>query len=72
MYLLYKNKFDFKASVLANANAGGDNVHRGIILGMLAGAANEEIPHALKTDLVEYDSINQEIEDFVRVINTNK
>jgi len=72
MYLLYKNKFDFKASVLANANAGGDNVHRGIILGMLAGAANEEIPHALKTDLVEYTSIHQEIEDFVRVINTNK
>ena len=72
MYLLYKNKFDFKASVLANANAGGDNVHRGIILGMLAGAANEEIPHALKTDLVEYASIHQEIENFVRVINTNK
>ena len=72
MYLLYKNKFDFKASVLANANAGGDNVHRGIILGLLAGAASDEIPADLKTDLVAYDSINQEIEDFVRVINTNK
>lgn len=69
MYLLYKNKFDFKASVLANANAGGDCVHRGIILGMLAGAANEEIPHELKMGLADYASINQEIEDFINVIN---
>ncbi len=68
MYLLYKNKFDFKASVLANANAGGDCVHRGIILGLLAGAANDDIPEALKTGLVEYKSIKKEIEDFVKVI----
>jgi ADP-ribosylglycohydrolase len=70
MYLLYKNKFDFKASILANANAGGDNVHRGIILGMLAGAANEEIPEELKKGLVEYKNLKQEIEDFVKVIRT--
>ena len=70
MYLLHKNKFDFKASVLANANAGGDCVHRGIILGLLAGAANEEIPEALKTGLAEYDSISKEIEDFVKVITS--
>jgi len=68
MYLLYKNKFDFKASVLANANAGGDNVHRGIILGLLAGAASDEIPEELKTALVEYESIKKEIEDFVKII----
>jgi len=68
MYLLHKNKFDFKASILDNANAGGDCVHRGIILGLLAGAAGEEIPEDLKISLAEYDSINQEIEDFVKVI----
>lgn len=72
MYLLYKNKFDFKASILANANAGGDCVHRGIILGLLAGAANEEIPNDLKMDLVEYESIEKEIEDFVKIINSIK
>ena len=70
MYLLYKNKFDFKASILANANAGGDCVHRGIILGMLAGAANEEIPNTLKMGLVEYESINHEIEAFIQVMKT--
>ena len=69
MYLLYKNEFDFEASVLANTNAGGDNVHRGMILGMLAGAASEEIPHVLKTGLVEYESIHQEIEAFVEGVN---
>lgn len=68
MYLLHKNKFDFKASILANANAGGDCVHRGIILGLLAGAANDDIPEELKTGLVEYESIKKEIEDFIKVI----
>ena len=68
MYLLYKNKFDFKASILANANAGGDNVHRGIIVGLLAGAANDDIPHALKTGLTDYKNIEKEIENFVKVI----
>jgi len=68
MYLLYKNKFDFKSSILANANAGGDCVHRGIILGLLAGAASEEIPEELKTGLVEYESINKEIDDFIKAI----
>jgi hypothetical protein len=70
MYLLYKNGFDFKASVLDNANAGGDCVHRGIILGMLAGAASEEISNKLKMGLVEYESIHQEIEDFIGVIKS--
>ncbi|MDQ7042458.1 MAG: ADP-ribosylglycohydrolase family protein [Sulfurimonas sp.] len=67
MYLLHKNKFNFKNSVLANANAGGDCVHRGIILGILAGAASDEIPSELKMGLVEHDSLEKEIDDFVKV-----
>lgn len=70
MYLLYKYKFNFKDCMLANANAGGDNVHRGIILGMLVGAANDEIPQDLKVGLKEYHSIKKEIDDFVSLINT--
>ena len=72
MYLLYKNKFDFKNSILANANAGGDCVHRGIILGILAGASSNEVPIELKKGLVEYDSLNKEIEEFVEVIIATK
>jgi ADP-ribosylglycohydrolase len=69
MYLLHKYKFDFKDCILANANAGGDNVHRGIILGMLAGAANDKIPHELKAGLKEYEHIKKEIDDFISLIN---
>jgi ADP-ribosylglycohydrolase len=71
MYLLHKNKLDFKSSILDNANAGGDCVHRGIILGLLAGAASDEIPEELKTGLTEYASISKEIDDFVKVISRN-
>ena len=71
MYLLYKNDFDFEDAVLANANAGGDNVHRGIILGMLAGAATDEVPLHLKEGLKEYEAIDQEINDFVSLIISN-
>ncbi len=67
--LLYRNKMDFTASVLANANTGGDNVHRGMILGMIAGARSTEIPHELKTGLKEYTQIKSEIEAFVKTIS---
>lgn len=69
MYLLHHHKFDFKACVLANANAGGDNVHRGIILGMLAGAANDEIPQELKEGLSDYHNIQKEINSFLDVVS---
>jgi len=67
LYFLHKNRFDFTASLLDNANAGGDNVHRGMILGLLAGAATDEIPESLKTGLREYEKINQEINAFVKL-----
>lgn len=69
MYQLYKNKFDFKKSILANANAGGDNVHRGMIAGLLAGAASVDIPQDLKEGLTEYDGLENEIIAFVEMIS---
>lgn len=66
--LLYRNRADFRASVLANANAGGDNVHRGMILGLLAGAASSQIPQELKTGLKAYEELKKEIGDFVRLL----
>ena len=42
-----------------------DNVHRGMILGMLAGAATDEVPLHLKEGLREYEAIDREINDFV-------
>ncbi len=66
--LLQRNKADFKASLLANANAGGDNVHRGMILGLLAGACTTEIPSELKSGLLAYDELKNEIRDFVNLL----
>lgn len=66
--LFQRNRADFKASLLANANAGGDNVHREMILGLLAGAANTEIPHELKSGLLAYDELQNEIKSFVDLL----
>lgn len=65
-YFLYKNSFDFRSSLFENANAGGDNVHRGMILGLLSGASSKQIPESLKTGLAEYEAIKSEIEDFAK------
>lgn len=64
LYFLYKNNFDFTHSLLDNANAGGDNVHRGMILGLLAGVTCNEIPESFKKGLVAYDALKKEIEAF--------
>ena len=66
-YLARKNNFDFRDSLLANVNAGGDNVHRGMILGLLVGAANENISDNLKKGLLDYNELDHEIKDFVEV-----
>jgi ADP-ribosylglycohydrolase len=66
--LLQRNNADFKASLLANANAGGDNVHRGMILGLLAGASNTEIPYELKSGLLAYHELENEISAFVNLL----
>jgi ADP-ribosylglycohydrolase len=40
LYLVWKYHDDFDAGILANAMVGGDNCHRGAVVGSLLGAAN--------------------------------
>ncbi|MEQ1852408.1 MAG: ADP-ribosylglycohydrolase family protein, partial [Chthoniobacteraceae bacterium] len=40
LYLAWKYAADFEAGVIANANVGGDNCHRGAVIGALLGAAS--------------------------------
>ncbi|MEO0511033.1 MAG: ADP-ribosylglycohydrolase family protein [Verrucomicrobiota bacterium] len=40
LYLAWKYHDDFSAGVVANARCGGDNAHRGAVVGALLGAAN--------------------------------
>lgn len=41
LYLAWKYHDDFSSGVIANALCGGDNAHRGSVVGSLLGAANE-------------------------------
>ncbi len=40
LYLAWKYADDFEAGVIANTNAGGDNCHRGAVVGAVLGAAS--------------------------------
>lgn len=40
LYLAWKYAKDFSGGIIANANLGGDNCHRGAVVGSLLGAAN--------------------------------
>lgn len=42
---------DYKNAMIANAQAGGDNAARGMIIGMIMGAANKEIPQMWKNSV---------------------
>lgn len=41
LHLAWKYHDDFSAGVIANARCGGDNAHRGVVVGSLLGAAND-------------------------------
>ena len=67
LYFARAHNMDVESALLANANAGGDNVHRGIVLGILLGAANKEIPEHLKRGLTAFDELRTEIEAFSEI-----
>jgi len=64
LYFAQAHNLDVEAALLANANAGGDNVHRGMVLGMLVGAANKDVPEHLKSGLIAGNDLQTEIEAF--------
>jgi hypothetical protein len=63
----YKHGGDFEAAMLANANCGGENVARGMVMGAILGAAHgaSRIPQHLKEGLKNHQGIAKDIEDFV-------
>jgi ADP-ribosylglycohydrolase len=44
LYLAWKYAGDLEAVLVVNANLGGDNCHRGIVVGALVGAGGVEVP----------------------------
>ena len=75
LYIMVHCGFGLKKCLLLNANCGGDNVHRGAILGMMLGAtifdkedANYKELQDLKKGLKNYKDIENEIVQFVDCI----
>ena len=64
------NKNDAWTGLLANANVGGENVHRGAVLGAILGARAgvENMPKELIEGLHDSDAIGKEIDDFVNAV----
>ena len=65
-YLAWKYADDFEAGVLANTNLGGDNCHRGAVVGALLGAAvgTGQIPARLCDGLHLASTLQQPIHQF--------
>mmetsp|Transcript_9153 Transcript_9153/g.13514 ORF Transcript_9153/g.13514 Transcript_9153/m.13514 type:complete len:445 (-) Transcript_9153:266-1600(-) len=64
-------KNDVWTGLIANANVGGENVHRGCILGAILGAraGMESIPKEKLVDgLYDKETLEQEIDDFVEAV----
>ena len=57
-------------ALLANANIGGENVHRGAVLGAILGArvGDENLPEQLKSGLYDRQSLEEEINSFVDAV----
>lgn len=62
LYLANKYVDNPRAALLANANLGGDNVHRGAVLGVLLGLACGHTVDALFTALKDHQAIDDEID----------
>jgi ADP-ribosylglycohydrolase len=61
LYLAYKYHDHPERALLVNANAGGDNVHRGSVLGVLLGLTTGRTVDKLFQQLVNREAIDNEI-----------
>ena len=62
LYLACRYHGNSLKALLINTNAGGDNVHRGAVLGVLTGLINGFEPAGLFERLTGHEAINREIE----------
>jgi ADP-ribosylglycohydrolase len=72
LYFAQNHRINVEAALLANANAGGDNVHRGMVLGLIVGAAGGELPEHLRRGLIDFEELQTEIEAFADVASSGK
>ncbi|MDD9957877.1 MAG: ADP-ribosylglycohydrolase family protein [Gammaproteobacteria bacterium] len=61
LYLAYKYTASIEAGLLSNTNLGGDNVHRGAILGVLLGLCGAKTVPLLFSQLKDSEGLEKEI-----------
>lgn len=67
--LAHRADYETEPALLANTNAGGDNVHRGMIMGLVVGAAHG-VPEHLRHGLADAAELETEIESFADIVTT--
>jgi ADP-ribosyl-[dinitrogen reductase] hydrolase len=67
LYLAWKYADDFEAGVIANTNVGGENCHRGAVLGAMLGAAvgTDRMPSRFFNGLHAATALRQLIDEFL-------
>lgn len=65
LYLAYRYDANVLDGLISNTNLGGDNVHRGSVLGVLLGIANAETVDNLFNKLVDSTIIREEIKNLL-------
>jgi ADP-ribosyl-[dinitrogen reductase] hydrolase len=70
LFLIGKHGNSIEQCLIANVNVGGENCHRGSVVGALVGALNgfDKIPEHWITDLHDRKEIEAEIESFLNLI----
>jgi ADP-ribosyl-[dinitrogen reductase] hydrolase len=68
LYLSWKYAADFEAGVIANANLGGDNCHRGVVIGSLIGSAVgvSKMPQRYLDQIDEATRLRDQIHQLIR------
>jgi len=65
LYLAYKYQNDPWQALKVNTNLGGDNVHRGMVLGVLFGLQSNTVATNWFNQLVNHNAIGQEIDALI-------
>jgi ADP-ribosylglycohydrolase len=67
LYLAWKYAADFEAGIIANTNVGGDNCHRGAVVGALLGAASgtERMPKRFLDGIHDSAGLRRQIDSLL-------
>jgi hypothetical protein len=68
LYLAYKYNKNSKAALLANTNVGGENCHRGSVLGVIVGLSNADAIDNLYGNLADTNAIDKEIDALLEFV----